>query len=280
MRTSSALVSAATAAALALTGGALAVAAEHDPQAIVALTADDQLLRTTAGRANRATVVDITGLGPGESLVGIDVRPRTGVLYGLSDASRLYTINPSTGVATPGATLAVPIQGTAFGVDFNPAADRLRVVSDEEQSLRINVDNGVTLVDGSLAYVTGDANEGADPNVVAAAYTNNDNDAATGTQLFDIDSDLDVLVLQDPPNAGGLKTIGALGVDAGDLTGFDIASTLVAGRAVADTAYASVDGPGGSQHVHRIDLATGTATRLSPFTGQFDVVDLAVLPAS
>jgi hypothetical protein len=285
MRLSRALTAATAAAALSLSGGALAVGAERDTQPLVALTADGQLLSFTASAANRATAVTITGLPAGESLIGIDVRPRTGQLVGLSDDSRLYTIG-SDGTATPLSTLSVALVGDAVGIDFNPTVDRLRIVTDAEQNLRVNVDTGVAIVDGTLAYAADDVNAGANPTIVGAAYTNNDDDnlqgaaMPTGTQLFDIDSGLDTLVLQDPPNAGGLKTIGSLGLDTGDLTGFDIASVLVAGRAVSNTAYASVDGPGGSQHLVSIDLATGAAKRLAPFTGRASVIDIAALPSS
>jgi hypothetical protein len=35
----------------------------------------------------------------------------------------------------------VALQGTRFGVDFNPAANRLRVISDLGQNLRHNIDD-------------------------------------------------------------------------------------------------------------------------------------------
>ena len=62
---------------------------------------------------------------------------------------------------------------------------------------------------------------GAIPAIVASAYTNS-TPGATATQLFGIDSDLDILVLQNPPNSGTLSTIGSLGVDTGDRVGFDV----------------------------------------------------------
>ena len=56
-------------------------------------------------------------------------------------------------------------------VDFNPVADRLRVMGSDGTSLRVNVDDGKVTVDGSHKYKEGDANAGKTPKVVAGAYT-------------------------------------------------------------------------------------------------------------
>jgi hypothetical protein len=208
----------------------------------------------------------ITGLVGGENVIGIDVRPSTGQLYGVTDQSRLYTINPSSGAATLVASLtnavgggAVTLTGTAFGVDFNPVPDRLRVVSDTDQNLRINPDNGVTNVDGTLIYDNTtadgdpiDSNAGANPNVGGVAYTNSF-PGATTTTLYDIDSALDILANQNPPNNGVLNTIGPLGVNTSDLVGFDIFG--------ARQALASLTAPAAvNSTLYTINLATGAAT--------------------
>ena len=67
------------------------------------------------------------------------------------------------------------ISGTAFGMDFNPVPDRIRLVSDTRQNLRIHPDLG-TLVsaDGALNPAG---------NVVAVAYSNNFA-GATSTTLY------------------------------------------------------------------------------------------------
>jgi hypothetical protein len=51
------------------------------------------------------TLIPVTGLTAGQTLVGIDVRPANGLLYGLgvnaaTDTATLYTISVLTGVAT------------------------------------------------------------------------------------------------------------------------------------------------------------------------------------
>jgi hypothetical protein len=43
--------------------------------------------------------------------------------------------------ATKVSQLTVPLSGGAFDMDFNPAANRLRVISDSGQNLRHNLDD-------------------------------------------------------------------------------------------------------------------------------------------
>ncbi|SFX45356.1 protein of unknown function [Janthinobacterium lividum] len=201
--------------------------------------------------------VAVTGLAAGERLLGFDIRPKDGLLYGISSTGRIVTIDPATGAATVKATLAADaldvtapytaIAGTAFGVDFNPVADRLRVIGNAGQSLRINVDTGATTTDGTVSRA------GAAPSVTAAAYTNSFA-GTTATMLFDIDTASAALALQNPPNDGTLVNIGALGVAAAGDVGFDIAGGAN-GLALA-ALRTSATGP---SLLYRIDLATGVA---------------------
>ncbi len=118
-----------------------------------------------------------------------------------------------------GGPFAPPLTGTVFGFDFNPVVDRMRVVSDAEQNLRLNPNTGgVAGVDTNLAYAPGDLHAGANPTVTASAYTNNIVGAGV-TTLYGIDVGLDVLIRQNPPNGGTLNTVGPLGVDAADSNG-------------------------------------------------------------
>lgn len=222
-----------------------------------------RITQTAPGTA-KATVA-VTGLNSGDSLLGIDVRPANSTLYGIGSSGVIYTIDPVTGAATAGPTAATLPSGTNFGVDFNPAADRLRVISNTGQSLRINVVDGVTTVDTSVAYGSADAGNGTTPVVSAVAYTNNDTDTATATELFDIESARDVLVLQAPPNDGTLVTRGALGVNAGVRSAFDIAPDGTSMAILAGTLY-------------RVDLTTGAATAVGAVTGGL-VDGMAFVPA-
>ena len=221
---------------------------------IFVLTSANRLITIDSAEPGTAiTTVPITGLGSGESLVGIDFRPGTGGLYGVGDGSRLYSIDQNTGVATAvGAAGAFSIFGSSFGVDFNPTADRLRVVSASDQNLRINPNNGtLAATDPLLSYAATDPNNGSNANVVGSAYSNNFAGAGA-TVLYGIDSNLDILVVQDPPNNGTLNTVGALGVDTADEVGFDVSPTT-------GVAFASLT-IGGVPKLHSINLRTGAAT--------------------
>ena len=124
----------------------------------------------------------ITGLTGDTMLVGIDFRVQDKALYGVGDEGGVYTLSAKA-KATKVSQLTVALSGTKFGVDFNPAADRLRVVSDNGQNLRHDVNpGGATIVDGTLTYPPATTPASG---VSGAAYTNNDLDAATATTLFD-----------------------------------------------------------------------------------------------
>ena len=132
------------------------------------------------------------------------MRPATGQLYGVGSTGRLYLIDASSGRASMVGSAPLALAGTRFGVDFNPTVDRLRIVSDAGENLRVNPDTGaLVLADGALT---------AGFIVTAAAYTNNFAGATT-TALFDLDTTGDQLLLQNPPNAGMLTVVGALGID-------------------------------------------------------------------
>ncbi len=193
----------------------------------------------------------ITGLQAGENILGIDMRPATGQLFALGSTSRLYTINMSSGAATVVGTnpFTTLLAGTSFGFDFNPTVDRIRVVSNTGQNLRLNpITGGIASVDSAL-------NPGT-PAVSAAAYTNNF-PGATSTTLFDIDPATDKLFAQNPPNNGTLVEVGNLGIDIGTENGFDIGGTT-------NKAYALVT-VGSNYRIYSINLMTGAATQLSMF---------------
>ena len=302
MRKTSTLLVAAFVVAL----GALAPAGVADngkPRSIkrpaYGLTGDGSLVRFDAANTARAQRVGtVTGLAAGERLVGIDFRPATGALYGLGDRAGLYEIATQSARATMRSSLttasgaAVTLQGTSFGIDFNPTVDRLRVTSDARQNLRVNVDTGVTSADRSIAYGGGDRNARVQPEPVGVAYTNNDNDSfvepaltpfdrpvATGTKLYAIDSARDSLALQDPPNDGTLKTVGKLRRPASSALGFDVYSYPNSqGNTASNTGYASLGSPGRAR-LYKVDLRTGRAKRVAGGRGAFRAVrDIAVRP--
>jgi Domain of unknown function (DUF4394) len=213
----------------------------------------------------------IRGLQSDTRLVGIDFRAATGDLYGLGDAGGVYTIDTDTARATLASRATVALQGQSFGVDFNPAADRLRVVSDTGQNLRINVVDGTTNSDGALNYTAGTPATG----VAGAGYTNNDADTNTNTTLFDLDSSLDQVAIQSPPNNGSLVATGKLGVDTDATVGFDIYSRLRRGTTVDNDAFASLT-VGGRTAFYGVDTLTGRVDRIGRFDSSVQVLDIAL----
>ena len=229
-------------------------------------------LVTFSGQTPTAiTRAALTGLAAGEQIFGLDIRPANKQLLGLGSTSRLYRIDAATGAATVIGTapFAPPLAGSSFGFDFNPTVDRIRLTSDTRQNLRLNPDTGATAaVDGPLAYAAGDAGAATTPRIVASGYTNSVAGATT-TQLFDLDAGRDVLALQNPPNNGTLVTVGPLGIDIGDNTGFDISS-------VDGIAYASVQvGQNASSQLYTVNLTTGAATLVGRVGGSVPLRALA-----
>ena len=248
------------------------VSAPASAEILTSLTTSGNLVKfdsATPGTINSS--VAITGLQAGESILGFDYRPATGGLYAIGSTSRLYLINATTGAATQiGSAGAFTLNGTSFGIDFNPTVDRIRITSNTGQNLRINPNDGtLTATDTPLAYAVGDPNAGAAARVVGSAYTNNFAGAVT-TTLYNIDSNLDILAIQNPPNAGVLNTVGSLGFNTSDLVGFDISGS--------QTAYALLTGPASPfSQLYTINLSTGAATLIGTVGGQTALVGLAAL---
>lgn len=273
-------------------------------QIMYGLTTANRLLQFSS--ANPCLIIAqprVTGLQKNEELHGIDFRPATGQLYGLGSSSRIYVIDPQSGQATP--VVAQPfspkLQGEFFGFDFNPVVDRIRVVSDKGQNLRLNPDLGTVVdfdpatagiqTDGKLAYDNTtadndpvDVNAERRPRVGGAAYTNPDNDPATGTTLYDIDAERDTLVIQSPPNNGTLNTVGNLGFKVNELAGFDIGVNNIAYAALrardgnndADEQTTQPNGQCGKSQLFTVNLTTGRATFVGYIGSPQSVVGLAI----
>jgi len=214
--------------------------------------------------------VPISGLSPGDSLVDIDVFVSGDRrLYGLGTSGSLYRIDAASGAASvnvPNAAL-----GSPTAMDFNPAADRLRVFSGDA-NFRITPNSGVVTSDGSLAYAAADANAGANPNLRAAAYINNV-DAPGTTALYSIDSDLDTLNLHSGgPQFSVLNTVADLSLngglfDIGDHVGFDVFSPAVG----MNFAFLS-----NGNDLYRINLANGQLTALGTVASSATLRSIAV----
>ena len=272
-----------------------------------ALTARMELIKFNTGDPQRILErTAISGLPADERLLGLDFRVARGVLYSVSNIGRLYTVNTATAevkavavtdtapvlpIFSPGRAVAgYALTGSAFGFDFNPVADRIRIVSDEGLNLRLHPDTGVVVdsnpavpgiqVDGALAYVAGDVNFGKKPTLVAAAYTYNKQDDKLTTN-YAIDRDLGLLVMQGSkegetpvvsPNTGALRSIGPLGLGPLREASFDIADISGAAFAVVRSA-ADV-----RTRLFLIDLKTGRASALGTVGDGKPVLGLAIEP--
>jgi len=270
---------------LALGGSAPAVA--QTAYAVLGGSLGNKLatFQVTAPGTYTATVT-ITGLASGQELAGIDARPNTGQLFALGYApstrlTQLYTLNPTTGVLTAvgsGFTLAAGTNSARIGFDFNPTVDRIRVTASNGVNLRLNPDTGaLAATDTNLAYVTNQT-----PGVGSSAYTNS-YIGSTATALYNIDEIASSLVLQNPPNAGTLNTVGSLGVNvssANQTTDLDIYYNPTTNQ---NTAYLSLGGLVGNSLVYAstlytVNLTTGAATpvgTLGSSTAEY-VTDIAV----
>lgn len=258
---------------------------------LVGLDSDDPMLPTS--------IQLLMGLATNEQLVGIDLRPATGEVYGVGRNTKtgtlqLYSIDTTLVVAmaspvgtpfAPPALLPKQPKPVEFGFDFNPTIDRVRLVADNDMNIVFNPDTGAVSMPlaTDLFYATGaapdtvttpDINVRKNPNVVHIAYDNNDLDPATPSQQRGIDTNLDVLVTV-ANNAGRLRTIGRLGVNATSVGGFYVSST---GNGQSFAVMSTV----GSrfQRLFTIDHATGRATAVGiPTLGMFQFTGLAVLNA-
>lgn len=257
-----------------------------------AITVGGELVSFRAGEPqNLLRRQPLRGLAVGDALVGIDFRVARGVLYALSAQGRLYTLDVKTAQLSPvgsGSPLPVALAGPRFGFDFNPVADRIRVVGERGQNLRLHPDSGA-MVDGDasregvqpdpdLSYVAGDANAGRNPVLMGAAYSYNKSDAKLTTN-FAIDGAAGTLVIQGSregtapvvsPNTGRLTTVGALGTgplqdaafDISDLDNSALAALRIAGRT----------------RLYQVDLATGRATLLGTVGDGQPLAGMAIEP--
>ena len=239
-----------------------------------ALTVDNELISFAVSNPN--IIISNTPITGATGLIGIDIRPATLELFAISDGSVLYVIDPATGAATAiDGPFDPALESNNVGFDFNPTVDRIRVTTDTGQNLRlnpitgmvgVNPDTGAPTIDGRLNYAAGDANAGATPNVVAAGYTNSVA-GATETTLFVIDTGLDILTTQAPPNDGVLNTVGSLGVDASSSTAFDIEPATGEAYALIRTAVGLPDtGAGASLGSSQLPMFL-IATVLAAVTG-------------
>lgn len=254
-----------TAAFLAL--ATLAPAAEADPR-VTGLGAGanlNVLFSFDAATPGATNAVPVTGLGL-STLVGIDRRPADGLLYGLGvngNTTTMFKIDPTTGAANSvgSASVNAIVGATAWGVDFNPVSDRMRVVNDLASGVGNNTNNFRLRPDnGQIAGIDTDLDFSAVPGSASEVAIAHDRSVAgaTATTLFGVTAVGDMLVRQGgvdstpSPNGGVISAIGPLGVDITTAAGLDIDPAT--GLAFGAFTTAGVSG------LYRVNLATGAAS--------------------
>lgn len=240
------------AAAVCVLAGAAAAPAMALP--VIGLTTTNALVSFDSMMPTQgSSLMNITGLqNANERILSIDLRPTTGMLYGVSSSSNVYSLS-MTGAATYVGMLSAPLVGSSVGLDFNPAADlsgaaSLRVVSSSGQNYAFNVSTGATTVATPISA-----------GLSSVAYSNNDTDAGTATSLYYIDTATDELkVATTGFNNPTITTVGSLGMDVNGVSGFDIS-----GGSMAYAAFTDADT--GKSGLYTIDLATGATAMVGAF---------------
>jgi hypothetical protein len=260
---------------------------------LVAVTASQHLVRFMASFPERLTLRQrLTGLPEGETVADVDYRVARGVLYGATNLGRVVTIDPWTAKVSIVSTSTPTISwgGQRAGIDFNPAVDRIRVVTSGGMNLRMHPDTGKLIdsnpneggvqIDKGLAYVAGDVNAGKSPEVTGVAYTyNKDNEKIT--TLFGIDRAQGALVRhgsvegEQPfvsPDTGELRTVGALGLG----TLIDVSMDISDLRYLALAAVRTKNEP--RSVLYDVDLRSAQTRRLGLIGDGEPVLGVAIAP--
>lgn len=244
-------------------------------ETVVAVTDGAELIRFNAGQPQRVLQrMPLKGLPAGDRLVGIDYRVARGLLYALSASGYLYTVNTDTAqLSRVGNGAPVALTGQRFAFDFNPAADRIRVVSDSGQNLRLHPDTGAVAATDPAVQAPGAA-----VRLGGAAYTYNKKDEKLTTN-FAIDLASGTLMLQGSregavpavsPNTGLLSAVGAMGTGPLEDAAFDIAD-------LNNAAFVAVR-VAGRTRLHTLDLANGRATPIGTVADGRALWGMAIVP--
>ena len=234
---------------------------------MMSVQAGSQLIRfgsSTPGTLASSTLV--TGTPTDVRIIGMNFRPTTGVLYGVGSDSQLYTINPTTAVATPvGAPLSpvlepTPSQYVAF--TFIPGGDTIRIWNATGQNLRVNPATGATTVDMRLPQGFG---TGIAPRAIA--YTD------SPVTLYALDALNDTVSMSSNATAGTVAQVAPLGFNM-EAAGFDIQDNTNVGFAAT-----IVDGVLVVLSLYRVDLPSGVLTLVGTVNSPAGLVKaLAIAP--
>ncbi|MGX0977217.1 hypothetical protein ACSSVY_002945 [Roseovarius sp. MBR-51] len=241
-----------------LTSTSLATADNHGDHSLtaIALSGDNMLHKIDVATATVKASMPVEGVS---RLLGIDLRPATGQLIGVTDGFEIVEIDPETGATTVISKMdkELPIdRDAAVIVDFNPKANKLRFMSGTTNH-RVDIESGAVTVDGSLTFDSADMHAGEAPAIVAAAYSNSFG-TPEATAMYDIDSTIVALIQQTSPNDGTLAAIGKLGIAGAEPYAFDIA-TDAEGKNTAWLVSGSM--------LHTVSLDSGSVAESWELTG-------------
>ncbi len=252
-----------------LSTSALAQADGHMGHMAVGLSGDRTLHMIDSSSATVTASMEVEGV---DRLLGIDLRPATGQLIGVTDGFDIVEIDPASGAATKISTMDMELpvmDGQPVIVDFNPMANKLRFMSGTTNH-RVDIESGAVTVDGSLAFEDADMHAGEAPDIVAAAYINSFGQP-DATAMYDIDATINAVIQQTSPNDGTLAAIGKLGVECPQTYAFDIATD----EAGNNTAWLATEGM-----LHTVSLETGGVLESRELTGADDALrDITFLTA-
>ncbi|MGK7869596.1 DUF4394 domain-containing protein [Falsiroseomonas sp. E2-1-a20] len=256
---------------------AVQAATAADAATLVALTADNALVSFDSETRRAGAPVRVTGTDG--RLLGIDQRPQDGKLYGVTERGQIVSIDVANGRATQVSRLNMPFEsGGRAVVDFNPVANRLRLMGMSGVNFRVNVDTGEVVRDGQQKYQVGSPQAETTPRITAGAYTNSvappagapaaGQPGAPTTALYTIDTLLGAYNLQAPPNDGVQQVKGMLGMSLPVGVGFDILSDGQGGNMGYVLAHGTL---------HGIDLANGRLTAMGAVAGlpSAEILDIA-----
>jgi hypothetical protein len=250
------------------------------PAAIAALLATPAVADTAIGLAGDRTMVmidletsQVTGMTEidyGGRIHGIDYRPATGSLIGVTETFEVVEIDPQSGswsaIATMDTALAIE-DGAVVIVDVNPAADALRFMSGTTNH-RVNLTSGAVMIDGDLTFT--DGTEGT-PMVGGTAYSNSFG-RPESTAMFNIDTGRGALLRQTAPNDGDNGVIGPMGVTFDGPVAFDI---------VTDAEGMNMAWLWANGALHTVSLDDGSVTGSWEIDGlDVNLRDLTVMPAN
>jgi hypothetical protein len=265
--------------------------AKDRKELLVGVTAGNVLISFNASEPGKVlTRLNLQGMNPGEGFLGIDFRVAKGQLFGLTDQGRLLRIDTEKGAVSPVGTPVKLPEGEAWGVDFNPTVDRIRVVNDKGRNLRLHPDTGAQVdgdantagvqEDGTLMYSATDLLGGQRARIVAAGYTYNKTneklttnyaiDAATG--YLAIQGSIEGAVTVISPNTGKLQAVGPLLIERFDDASFDIADTN-------NNAYLVTHRRNGSSNrFYEVNLGSGQARLIGAVGEGQPLKGLAIVP--